>query len=552
MGSFFKAFIAVAVVGALLAGTQPGSASTAGPSRTARPSSTSGSVATPRWLLHVQRYSGGISNGVRAYVTQAVQQARAQYAGQISNRAPSVNLPLTNVQMNSDSNPPMPQDETSVAYDTTNPSVAVAAANDYVDGGLWIGHTSDGGQTWTSYFQSPEVPRTINKCTGSDPSVIYSARDQAFYVATLCFMWTDPTSEIQLWKSVDGGATWTPPRFASVPVSNVLTWTGKTNPAVFYDKVMLAVDNNPSSTYYGRIYVTFTKFHMLVSGFSDYCPIEVSYTDNVPTSDPHSATWSGPFNVVANHPGGNGLGASGDQFSMPVVDAQGGLNVAYVLEGCNVSANTGIRFKRSTDGGASWPATPVAVNKPGQWADTPLNNGRLPDKHARGGQIESMAYNPSTGSLDLVTQNYANGATTGSDITFQRSTDHGATWSNAQPISITGGGQPAPNDQFQPWISAAPNGDLYAIWFDNRNDPNNRLIETFQGFSSDDGATWTNTNLSTSSWNPNRSFFSSGSFIGDYNAIAASNTAVYAAWTDGRNTPGKPMGETDIFTQPQP
>ena len=40
-----------------------------------------------------------------------------------------------NVQMNDDSNPPLPQNETAVAVSLDNPKVAVAAANDYVSGG---------------------------------------------------------------------------------------------------------------------------------------------------------------------------------------------------------------------------------------------------------------------------------------------------------------------------------------------------------------------------------------------------------------------------------
>ncbi len=86
------------------------------------------------------------------------------------------------------------------------------------------------------------------------------------------------------------------------------------------------------------------------------------------------------------------------------------------------------------------------------------------------------------------------------------------------------------------------------MFYDNRNDSGNRMMETFQAFSSDDGATWTNFDISTAAWNPNTSFFSSGDFIGDYNQIAASTQVVYPVWTDGRNSPGQPFGETDIFT----
>ena len=56
------------------------------------------------------------------------------------------------------------------------------------------------------------------------------------------------------------------------------------------------------------------------------------------------------------------------------------------------------------------------------------------------------------------------------------------------------------------------------------------------------------TNISTESWNPNQSFFDSGAFFGDYNGFAAAPGVMYPIWTDGRNTPGVPLGQTDIFT----
>ena len=83
-----------------------------------------------------------------------------------------------------------------------------------------------------------------------------------------------------------------------------------------------------------------------------------------------------------------------------------------------------------------------------------------------------------------------------------------------------------------------PEGNLHAIWFDNRNDPGNMRIETFQGDSTDGGANWSNNDISTQPWNPNQSFFGSGAFIGDYNGFAAGDGVMYPLWTDGRDTPG--------------
>ena len=57
---------------------------------------------------------------------------------------------LRNLQMNDDWFPPMPQNETAVDYSRADPLVAVAAANDYVSGGVVVMRTADGGKSWKS------------------------------------------------------------------------------------------------------------------------------------------------------------------------------------------------------------------------------------------------------------------------------------------------------------------------------------------------------------------------------------------------------------------
>jgi hypothetical protein len=147
-----------------------------------------------------------------------------------------------------------------------------------------------------------------------------------------------------------------------------------------------------------------------------------------------------------------------------------------------------------------------------------------------------------------VYQNNLHRGVSGADISLQTSDDFGATWSDARTISLTETGAPAPRDQFFPWLSVDESGNVHAIWYDTRNDPAYRMIETFQALSTDGGRTWNQTNISTAAWDPGQSFFTCGCFIGDYNAIAASDDVSYPAWTDGRNTPGRPLGQTDIFT----
>jgi hypothetical protein len=128
----------------------------------AAPSGAATSQPTPRWVLHTQRFSGGISAGVRAMVSPAAVAAQARHLRASGAAAAPA---LANVQMNDDSNPPLPQNETSVAYNTRNPLIAVAASNDYVSGGVAIMRTANGGQSWRTTRGTPQVPRSTSPST---------------------------------------------------------------------------------------------------------------------------------------------------------------------------------------------------------------------------------------------------------------------------------------------------------------------------------------------------------------------------------------------------
>ncbi len=509
---------------------------------------------TPRWVKHVQRYRGGISDGVRATLGTRAAGVKTNASGSTltTQKNPQVSVATTNVQANTDTEPALPQNETAVAYSVDDPATAVAASNDYIDGGLWIGTTHDGGATWENQFISSQFAATRDWCNGGDPSVVYSAKDHTFYASMLCFFRAHPESGVEVIQSTDGGDHWTGARFASTVVSNVAAKGPTIDDSVFYDKELLAVDNNATSSHYGRLYVTYIKFHLLGNGFSDYCPAQIAYTDDVDANDDgilSDTMWTRRA-IVPDAPGANGLGESANQWATPVIDSSGGVNVAYAIEDCNTAIDRGLRFKRSTTGGSTWPNSPTVIDKAGQFADNPDPSDHLPNKNARIPISLSMGWNPASTTLALAYQNNVNAATSGADITVQTSSDNGTTWSDIQYVSVEADGTtPAPNDQFFPSIQADPgSAGWHVMFYDNRNDPDNTLIETFLAETS--GAVWTNTDISTASWNPNLSFFSSGSFFGDYIQLAEAPGYEYPIWADGRNTPGPPKGQTDIFTVP--
>src|SRR6266540_586365 len=405
---------------------------------------------SPLWIRHMQNYPGGISNGVRARLTAPHVDTREAALATVGALPSSEDL--DNVQANTDCDPPLPQNETAVAFNPNNPMNAVAAANDYCGDGYWMGATFDGGQSWASIFKDPKSS-SGDRCFGSDPTVVYSLRDSAFYVGTLCFFGTG-ISEVQVWKSVDGGLSWTDSTTAAIVITN--QENGSIDPTLFYDKELVALDNNPSSPQYGRLYVTFIKFHMtLPSGRSDYCPAQVAYTDDIPTPDPSTAIWSHTA-IVPNDPSARGMGPSANQWAIPVVDDTGALDVGYAIEECNTAYDPAMFFTRSVDGGASF-SNPVQIDKPGQFADNPNREDQLPAKNARLPISPSLAFDASRGRLLWAYQNNLQRGVSGADISLQTSDDFGATWSDAQTISLQNGAA-APGDQFFPWLSLDESG----------------------------------------------------------------------------------------------
>jgi hypothetical protein len=511
----------------------------------------------PRWELHVRDYPGGISNGVRAALAAADASVAAPTAKPQAPVKRASSVQSGNVQMNDNSYPPLPENETSVALNTANENVAVAASNDYVSGGLLIMRTADGGHSWHSTRVVPVYhhagdPLSGNTCQGGDPSVAYSARDRVFFAAQLCFFRGATPSEVQIYLSRDDGQTWTPGRQAAIAATNFSSALGGPDPSIFNDKDYITVDNTPTSPHYGRLYVTWTKFHMLPSGFSDYCPVQLAYTDIVPAFNPALTTFQHTA-VVPDNPGGNGLGPSANQDSQPVVQPDGTLHVSYVEEECNTAIDHHLYINNSADGGATF-GNAIQIDKPGQFIDNPDPGDLLPNKSFRAPIGPSLNYNAATNTLAFMYQNNLERKRSGANISVQTSTDGGNTWSNMRWVSVDGSGKPARNDQFFSWVTSDTAGTFRAIWLDNREDPGNKLIDTWEGISRDNGKTWANTKLSTTLWNPDLAFFSSGAFIGDYIGAVAGAHAFYPVWVDGRNTAiaSTGIGNTDIFTNVTP
>ncbi len=238
--------------------------------------------------------------------------------------------------------------------------------------------------------------------------------------------------------------------------------------------------------------------------------------------------------------GGATFGPSpGLMIKAAVLNVQG----AFVVVGVDHSVNVfwydqnftprQIRMKKSTDQGATFGSeiSVATLTSTGTNGDLTLPAG------FRSNSFPQVTVNPANGDFYIVYNDptLASGGDRG-NIRFQQSTDGGATWSSAITLNDDGGTKA----QYMPAIAVKPDGSGLAVtWYDNRNDPNNRNIERWGVTASISGSTVTfGTNFRISpQFAP--SFGSdpvvNSVYMGDYDMMAADNTNFHTLWGDNRD-----------------
>ncbi len=263
--------------------------------------------------------------------------------------------------------------ETSIAIDPLNPKNMVASDNDYIrgDGTCGVAYSGDSGQTWNDsttpngFTSGPPGFAREYWQAGGDTSVAWDTRGnaylscQAFNRGTVASPNPDMSSTFLIFRStLNNGASWNfPGRFTTVPNFDPAGTSG-----VLVDKALMAVDDNVTSKFRDRIYVTWTQFaadgtayiyevHSSNYGESFSHPVVVSTDSSLCTNSFGAATPHGRCNS--------------NQFSDPFVGPDGNLYVTWDNFNNQPTSGTNNHYQvllaKSTDGGATFSA-PVQVS----------------------------------------------------------------------------------------------------------------------------------------------------------------------------------------------
>ena len=401
------------------------------------------------------------------------------------------------------------QSETYTLANPDNPNQIVVTYNDSRTASAnysGASFSSDGGTTFTRLNPSPFA--SGHGTNFGDPVTLYNKPTTTFFgifLATGC-----GGQGIGAWKSTDGGITW-----ATGPCIH----NGGSD-----DRESGWSDNNPSSPFFGRMYVSWNNF-AVGSG-----ALQVTFsTDNGNTWALRTVSNTGTF--IRN------TQITGD------MSGNGTIYIAGMDEGGGGFPHNNVNhFYRSTDGGNTWTHTyngpsfaGPGVGASGYFAC--MFNGSPSGVYWRHeGWGEPAAFN---NVVHLVYAQHGAGADAG-DVSYIRSTDGGVTF--GAPFKLNTDATTRP--QWQPNISVSPTGSLFATWYDGREfatctygNPGVPCYRMWSRKSTDNGMTWSPDSSLSDVASPlpaQPDATVQGTYAGDYDYGSAIDTKHVTSWVDGR------------------
>jgi hypothetical protein len=402
---------------------------------------------------------------------------------------------MSNIQVTHDISLDNARSESSLAINPNNTQQIVAGSKKFInyhtyDFTLATSYSTDGGLHWNDSAPFALLPGW----TGiSDPAIAWDDSGNVFLVA---LPFNNPPGGtmigIAVYKSTDGGQTWSAPNLIHTSPSD--------------DKQWAAGDGNLGSPFQGRVYAAW-------DGPGGLCFAR--------TLD-HGGTWIG----TEASPVGTVIAPS--SFSPEVnVAADGTVYVIFLV-------GNEIRMVKSTDGGNSFQATASPATGIDAFGITTLPGGNF--------RVVTVPTACDFGSTIIVA--WADIREGKQRIYYAVSTDGGASW-NTPPS-----GQPLlagllidPNMfHFHPQIVFRPDGVLGCAFYEFGPKPVALKIDTRMALSFDNGISFSQLfTVTDQPWDPALDApWAHGNpnltFIGEYFGFDASNNGFYPLWTDTRTS----------------
>ena len=397
--------------------------------------------------------------------------------------------------------------------------------------GCGISYSTDGGTTWapesfapgfTFFTNDPNVPGSGPFAVAGDPVVVYNPKSGLFDVICQSFAGMKNKGRIQLLATTFNAAAahaddpahsyglgaWRLPAVAITTGTANGSQKGSNGNLPDHEAGTVDTGTGPGH-HYGRLYVAWAEF----SG-SGRSPIDLAYSDN------DGASWTGPIRV-------SDAGHQFDQDATPRVGPDGTVYVTY-SSGPNERSTKGnaALVAKSTNGGRTWSASAVA-------APIPNPATSLPNALYRGGTDVTSTVDQHTGNLVVAFGDQSSGAL---NVWSTHTTQPGnlATFTPAKQVKASG------ETQFFPWLQSAPGGRVDLAFYDRSCDPADVLVCVTLSSSTDSGASWTSTPVTTTGFDGDKfgaclAFVDppdcNNFFIGDYIAVASTDTKAQVMWT---------------------
>lgn len=397
-----------------------------------------------------------------------------------------------------------------------------------VSGNISVDSTANGGFTWNSLVGPPWFSgdgHVVNAWLPASPN-----QDSAL----LASLSSCSPCTIAAGRTTDRGATWTP------FVSNINN-TGFSN-----DRPYFWADQEPSSPFYGRVYMTYSLFDSGITG--SYNGIGIRYTSD------GGNTWNPPSPGIVQKSGA--INAVNGDLQWGSLGFQ---NDGAIVEGwmedicCGSFPDRGSFNKyywaRSTDGGVTFPISGTLAQD--TRAESISFNATSPAGFRWSPQL-TVAGDPVDGTLYAVwlkfrTPGMPQGS--GAAVAIARSTDNGVHWST--PTFVYNNPDPAVT-QYMPWVAVSRDHTVHVSFTSSQSGSSTTLSHYYMQ-SNDRGFTW------SAPFQLSLSPYTAAGYMGDDQAMHigaynGSNASIISSWTgnSGGTRHYASIGTFNIVVPPTP